>query len=596
MYVDAVTGGGTITHTSYGGTDILTIGVNNGSGTFTGTISEVLPIGLVKNGTGIEVFTSGSSYSGGTLINNGTLRVTNTSGSALGSGLVTVGDQAAGHTATLSGTGIIGAAVTINGPGSSGNGAHLAPGVNTNGNFGSIGTLTTGDLTLNAGAILDFDFGTPGTGSIPNAGLSDLVAVNAVNGTLTLPTSGSIILNLADNAGANSQGSIGLGTYALFTASSIANFGATSFVIGSTPLPTASYTFVDTGTEIDLTLGVSSWSGLDNSGDWADPANWNGAVPGSTSGTTSTDVATFNNAGNGQLNIVPDANRNILGIAFDTASAGAYVVGTPGGNALLLSNAGAIQTTSNVANVETVSAPLLLEGNSYTFISNAFEQQRDVEHRRRDHRRRQRRHGPGAGWLEHRLEHHQRHAISDGPSNPIQVVKSGSGTWTLSGDNTFSGGLSVSDGTLILAAASNYSGNTTVTGGTLRIANGAGAPGASLVVVSGAGTLDLNGNNVALTGGLSDGGTVGATSTGTILTSTGTATLTLSDNNQSFGGTISDGGGMVRVVANSGTGTYMVLSGANTYSGGTTVNGELEAWSAGAWAPDPSSSTTAARS
>lgn len=583
VQVDALTGGGTITHTSFGNTDTFTIGVNNGSGTFTGTISEVLPIALVKNGSGTEVFTGSSSYSGGTTINNGTLRITNSSGSAFGSGGVIIGDQTAGHTATLAGTGIFTGALTVNGPGTSGNGGHIAPGINTNGNFGGIGTLATGALTLNAGANLDFDLGSAGTGGGSSAGISDSIAVN---GALTLPMSGSVVLNLADNAGANGQGSIGLGTYAILTASSVANFSSASFMIGSTPLPSASYTFVDTGTEIDLTLGISSWSGLDNSGDWSDPANWNGSIPGATSGTTSTAVATFNNGGNGQLNVVPDANRNVLGITFDTASAGAYVVGTTGGNPLLLSNAGTIQTTSSVVNVETVNAPLVLEGNTYTIASNATSSSGTLNFGGSIT-------GAASGATVLALTGTNTGAntvsgvISDGPSNPIQVVKSGTGSWTLSGDNTFSGGLNVSAGTLRLAAANTYSGNTTVSGGTLRIGNAAAIPSGSLTVVNGAGTLDLNGNNVTLAGGLSDGGSLGGTTTGTILSSSGTGTLTLNDNNTSYGGLISNGGGTTRVVAIAGSGTYMVLSGANSYTGGTTVNGELEAWSAGALGNGP---------
>src|SRR5208282_1747479 len=40
-----------------------------------------------------------------------------------------------------------------------------------------------------------------------------------------------------------------------------------------------------------------TWNGASPSGNWSNTANWaGGAAPGSTSGTTSTDIATFNTA------------------------------------------------------------------------------------------------------------------------------------------------------------------------------------------------------------------------------------------------------------------------------------------------------------
>ena len=67
----------------------------------------------------------------------------------------------------LAGAGTLTGPVTVNGL------AHLAPGDNTSGNFGGVGTLTVGALTLSSGAVADFDLGSS----------SDLLAVT---GTLTL--------------------------------------------------------------------------------------------------------------------------------------------------------------------------------------------------------------------------------------------------------------------------------------------------------------------------------------------------------------------------------------------------------------------------
>ena len=162
-YVDALIGAGTIDK-GQNNSNPLYIGVNNGSGTFSGVIENSTGNNtIIKQGTGTETFSgNNNTYTGTTTINNGTLRITNTSGSAFGSGNVTVGDQVAGHTATLSGTGSFTGSITVNGAGTNGNAGHIAPGVNPNGNFGSIGTLTTGALTLRVGSESGLGFGHSG--------------------------------------------------------------------------------------------------------------------------------------------------------------------------------------------------------------------------------------------------------------------------------------------------------------------------------------------------------------------------------------------------------------------------------------------------
>ncbi len=80
--VDALTGSGIVTHTSYGGGENFTVGVNNGSGAFSGTITNQTGFGLtlVKTGTGTETLTGTNSYTGGTTVSGGTLKfVDNTS-------------------------------------------------------------------------------------------------------------------------------------------------------------------------------------------------------------------------------------------------------------------------------------------------------------------------------------------------------------------------------------------------------------------------------------------------------------------------------------------------------------------------------------
>ena len=70
---------------------ILTIGGDNTSGTYGGTISNggTGTLGLTKNGTGTLSLTGTNTYSGGTIINDGTLSIS--SDGAIGSGVVSVG-------------------------------------------------------------------------------------------------------------------------------------------------------------------------------------------------------------------------------------------------------------------------------------------------------------------------------------------------------------------------------------------------------------------------------------------------------------------------------------------------------------------------
>jgi fibronectin-binding autotransporter adhesin len=94
----SLAGNTTVTPTNAG--DSLTIsGVISGSG-----------MSLTKNGAGTLLLTRDNTYTGGTTVSNGTLLVNNSSGSGVGPGSLGI---AAG--ATLGGTGIIGAATTLQG-------------------------------------------------------------------------------------------------------------------------------------------------------------------------------------------------------------------------------------------------------------------------------------------------------------------------------------------------------------------------------------------------------------------------------------------------------------------------------------------------
>jgi autotransporter-associated beta strand protein len=130
------------------------------------------------------------------------------------------------------------------------------------------------------------------------------------------------------------------------------------------------------------------------------------------------------------------------------------------------------------------------------------------------------------------------------------LVKSGTGTTTLGGQETYIGG-------------------TTVTAGTLRLVSGGSLAATGALVVSG-GTFDLNGNSQTLSS-LS-----GASTSATVALGSGTLTVDQSGTT-TFSGAITGTGSLVK----QGSGTLRI-DGGNSYSGGTTVSaGTLEANTSG---------------
>jgi autotransporter-associated beta strand protein len=137
-------------------------------------------------------------------------------------------------------------------------------------------------------------------------------------------------------------------------------------------------------------------------------------------------------------------------------------------------------------------------------------------------------------------------------------------------------------GILTLSASNTYSGGTTVSAGTLQVGNSNAIPsgwGKGDVIVNG--TLDLHGNNLSING-LSDNGT-GA---GIVTSLGGAAILSVGYANASstFSGVIQDGSGAVGLAkVYSGT---LILTGSNTYTGGTTISaGTLQVGTGGRWVP-----------
>ena len=211
-------GGGTVTNTAASLGTLLLAPAASTSATFGGSIQDGSGgVAVTIDGPGTEVFSGVNTYSGPTTISAGTLRVT---GSIANRAVSVVGG-------TLSGNGATGAVTLTTGA--------ITPGV-----AGAIGTLSTGNLRI-VGGSLNYTLGSPGVGSLINAG------------TLTLPTAASAVtVNFTDNAGANGQGSMGNGTYPLIDYTSLTGGNATSFgstfAVGTQPLAGRTLNFLNTGT------------------------------------------------------------------------------------------------------------------------------------------------------------------------------------------------------------------------------------------------------------------------------------------------------------------------------------------------------------
>ena len=169
-----------------------------------------------------------------------------------------------------------------------------------------------------------------------------------------------------------------------------------------------------------------------------------------------------------------------------------------------------------------------------------------------------------------------------GIGGAFKLTKSGAGTLVLNGTNTYSGGTTITGGTLTLAGSNVNQGAVTLTGGTLNI-NHTNALGSAAITISGgtlnntsAGAVTLLNNNVqAWNGNFAFTGTQ-ALNLGTGAVTLGAASITVTANGSNaltVGGAI-NGSGSSLIKAGPGT---LILSGTNTYDGGTTIRaGVLE--------------------
>ena len=514
---------------------------------------------VTQAGAGVLTLTGVNTYTGTTTVAGGKLAVNG----AIAASAVTV--QSGG---TLGGSGTVGATTVQSG-------GHLAPG-------NSVGTLNVaGDLTLAAGSHLDFELGSPGTSASPAAGISDRIVVSGdldFNGTV----------NLAQSTDA-ADGTAALGYYRLIT------YGgallANTATIGATPgLGGAVYALQAGANRVDLFVGsigdnsLQHWQGGD--GTWNTSGtqwlNQGGTAPAAWAGTH----AVFKDAGGftgGTITI--DGVQSVQGIQFVDAGyrlegAGTLMTDPAGSELRVLADSATIATaiagTGGI--VKTQAGTLILTGaNTYTggtTISGGTLQIGD---------------GGTSGAIVGNVANNGALVFNRSDATSFAGVVSGSGSLekqgagmlTLTGDNTHSGGTTISNGTLKIgdggttgSIAGNIANNAALIFDRSDATSFAGiVSGNGTLEKQGVGMLTLTGNNTHSGGTTIGGGTLQIGNGGTAGAIGGdvanNAALIFNRSDAlTFAGNISGTGTLEK----QGTGT-LTLTGNNTYSGATTVSG-----------------------
>jgi len=311
----------------------------------------------------------------------------------------------------------------------------------------------------------------------------------------------------------------------------------------------------------------AEWTLLNANGNWNTNGNWTpAAFPGAVSpSTTSTDTASFTQdiTGGANITVTIPGNFNIGNITFGhgTDTYG-YVLGAQAARYISLSDGGMISQTGTGNHDDSFGSKIHIEGDggSATFkndsSSSGLTFGKSVE-------------GVATAGNTTTLyldgtstlnsiggQNTTIGVIGDGSNGgKLAVVKNGVGLWTLNGNNTFTGGLTVNAGTIRYFGA----GNNSFGMGTVTIADGVSFQKAnsSAVIIDNA--MTVNGNFRFF------GNDVGNDWSGTMDLAGGTRTIT-ADADLTISGVISNGG-----LTKAGT-DILTLSNTNTYTGATTVS------------------------
>ncbi|EAS1883947.1 autotransporter outer membrane beta-barrel domain-containing protein [Salmonella enterica] len=473
---------------------------------------------LIKQGAGTLILNAENTYTGGTTISGGTLVATNVD--ALGSGDVT--DDATLELNTggtfdnaISGSGQVVKSgddvLTLSGANSYSGGSLISGGTLVATNVEALGS---GDVTNNA--VLELNTG----------GTFD----NAISGSGQVVKSGDETLTLS---GANSYTGGTLISGGTLVSSNVEALGTGDVTDNAT---------LEMNTGGDFDNAISGSGQVVKSGDETLTLSGANSYTGGTTISGGTLVASNVEAlGSGDVTDNATLEMNTGG-DFDNAISGSGQVVKSGDETLTLSGS------------NTYTGGTLISGG--TLVATSVDAL-----------------GTGDVTDDATLELNTGGTFDNAISGSGQVVKSGDDVLTLSGANSYSGGTLISDGTLVASnvealGTGDVTDNATLelnTGGTFdNVISGSGQ-----VVKSGDDTLTLSGSNTYTGGTLISDGTLVATSVDALGTGdvTDNAVLELNTGGD-FTNNISGSGQVVK----SGDET-LTLSGANSYTGGTTISG-----------------------
>ncbi len=523
------TGSGTVNTAGIAGTNRNLTFTGNGTGAV--TVGGVIATGtgtLTKNGTSTLVLSGANTFTGAVSINEGTVSVGDVANSGASSHLgagTTINLGSTGKTATLrftgasdstnrplviAGTGIVD--VTTTGTTLTESGVVSGSGILQKEGTGTLaltGTNThTGGVNINAGTLAVTNGSAIGNSS-----------------AVTVATGGTLALNSSETIGSlEGAGATTLGATTLTTGGNNASTGYTGIISGTGGALTKN------GTGTFTLSGANTYTGATTVSTGTLVAASNTALGTSAAGTTVASGATLGLQG---------------GISIGTEALNISGTGD-GSNGVLRNLSG--NNTANGAVTVTATSTIQSDAGTLTLggAINGSAASRALTF-------------TGAG-----------NTASTGNigGNISTLTKTGSGTLSLSGANTYSGATTVSAGTLVAGSASALGavggGTTVANGATLSLSNVTGVTLAeSALTLTGQGVgaqgalQNLVGNNT-VSGTIALGGeTYVGVNSSTTLTSTGV---------------VSGGFGLTKI----GTGT-LVLNGANTYTGTTAVNaGTLE--------------------
>ncbi|EML8281901.1 autotransporter-associated beta strand repeat-containing protein [Salmonella enterica] len=560
-------------------TDNATLELNTG-GTFDNAISGSGQV--VKSGDKMLTLSGANSYSGGTLISDGTLVASNVE--SLGTGDVTNNatlelNTGGDFTNNISGSGQVvksgDDALALSGANSYTGGTLISSGMLVATNVDALGS---GDVTDNATLELNtggtFDNAISGSGQVVKSGdktltlsgsntytggtlISDgtLVASNVEalgtgdvtdNATLELNTSGTF-----DNVISGSGQVVKSGDDALTLSGSNTYRGGTTISGGT--LVATSVEALGTGdvtdnATLELNTGgdfinnIGGTGRVEKSGDQTLTLSGANSYTGGTLISSGTLVANDVNA-LGTGDVTDDATLELnTGGDFDNAISGSGQVVKSGDETLTLSGSNTYTggTTINDGTLIATSVDALGSGD---VTDNAV------------------------------LELNTGGDFDNAISGSGQVVKSGDETLTLSGTNSYTGGTTISGGTLIASNVEALGSGDVTNNATLELNTGGdftnNISGSGQVVKSGDETLTLSGANSYTGGTTISGGTLVASNVEALGSGDVTDNATLEMNTGGdFDNAISGSGQVVKSGDDA-----LTLSGANTYTGGTTING-----------------------